>query len=137
MKKMIMAACCAAAISAASADDLDLPSPDVVSLLQAKYRRDVSNEAGRVFWHGKKIGTVTDPSNNVTITTFSDGKRFFDPAKVTTPKMSVEAANRNHPRTVNKKGVPQALAEARERRAREKANGTVEVSVEVKAGSNL
>jgi len=137
MKKMILALTFAAACFAAFPDELPRISNEVLALLQAKYERDVSNETGRVFWHGKKIDTITDASNKVVITTFADGKRFIDKANVITPKMSVENANKKLPRTVDKKGVPKALVEAREKRAAEKALGTVEVNREIKAGGAL
>jgi len=54
-----------------------------------------------------------------------------------TPKMSVAASNKRLPRTVDKKGVPKALADAREKRAAEKAHGTVEVNSEIRAGGAL
>jgi len=136
MKKSVVIVAFASICFTTFSDETQLMSEDIFRLLQAKYERDMSNETGRVFWHGKKIHTITDPSNNVVITTFEDGKRFVDKARIITPKMSVEAANKKLPITY-KKGVPKKLVEARERRASEKSKGTVEITNEVKPGSTL
>jgi len=110
-------------------------TPDVVALLEAKYWRDVSNETGRAFWHGTRKTAVADPSNMVNLVVYEDGRVFKDAAKKQTAKERVDAANKDLKKTVDTKGVPKALAEARKKREEEKAKGTVEINKEVKAGA--
>lgn len=107
---------------------------DVVKLLEAKYQRDMKTSEGRKFWHGKLVSNIADPSNVVVITTHEDGKVFKDAAKVVRPIDSVNAANKRLKRTVNKKGVPKKLADARQRRADEVNMGPTNVTVTVTAG---
>lgn len=107
---------------------------DVVKLLEAKYQRDMKTSEGRKFWHGKLVNHVADPSNVVVITTHEDGKVFKDPAKTVRPIDSVNAANKRLKRTVNRKGVPKKLADARQRRADEVNMGPTNVTVTITAG---
>lgn len=107
---------------------------DVVKLLEAKYQRDMKTSEGRKFWHGKLVSNIADPSNVVVITTHEDGKVFQDAAKVVRPIDSVNAANKRLKRTVNKKGVPKKLADARQRRADEVNMGPTNVTVTITAG---
>lgn len=107
---------------------------DVVKLLEAKYQRDTKTSEGRKFWHGKLVSNIADPSNVVVITTHEDGKVFKDAAKVVRPIDSVNAANKRLKRTVNKKGVPKKLADARQRRADEVNMGPTNVTVTITAG---
>lgn len=107
---------------------------DVVKLLEAKYQRDMKTSEGRKFWHGKLVSNIADPSNVVVITTHEDGKVFKDAAKVVRPIDSVNAANKRLKRTVNKKGVPKKLADARQRRADEVNMGPTNVTVTITAG---
>ena len=107
---------------------------DVVKLLEAKYQRDMKTSEGRKFWHGKLVSNIADPSNVVVITTHEDGKVFKDAAKVVRPIDSVNAANKRLKRTVNKKGVPKRLADARQRRADEVNMGPTNVTVTITAG---
>ena len=107
---------------------------DVVKLLEAKYQRDMKTSEGRKFWHGKLVSDIADPSNVVVITTHEDGKVFKDAAKVVRPIDSVNAANKRLKRTVNKKGVPKRLADARQRRADEVNMGPTNVTVTITAG---
>lgn len=104
-----------------------------VELLQRFYENSVESENGRTLWHGKKISSVLDVSNEVTIVTYADGKVFKDKAKQKTPKESVDEANKKLKKTVNKNGIPTKLAELREKRAKEKET-ELEVSVELTAG---
>ena len=107
---------------------------DVVKLLEAKYQRDMKTSEGRKFWHGKLVSHIADPSNVVVITTHEDGKVFKDAAKVVRPIDSVNAANKRLKRTVDKKGVPKKLADARQRRADEVNMGPTNVTVTITAG---
>ena len=107
---------------------------DVVKLLEAKYQRDMKTSEGRTFWHGKLVSHIADPSNVVVITTHEDGKVFKDAAKVVRPIDSVNAANKRLKRTVDKKGVPKRLADARQRRADEVNMGPTNVTVTITAG---
>lgn len=107
---------------------------DVVKLLEAKYQRDMKTSEGRKFWHGKLVSHIADPSNVVVITTHEDGKVFKDTAKVVRPIDSVNAANKRLKRTVNKKGVPKKLADARQRRADEVNMDPTNVTVTITAG---
>lgn len=109
---------------------------DVVKLLEAKYQRDMNTSEGRKFWHGKLVSHVADPSNVVVITTHEDGKVFKDPAKTVRPIDSVNAANKRLKRTVNRKGVPEKLADARQRRADELDMGVTNVTVTITAGGS-
>ena len=127
----------------ASADNLkgvalstnQIVSVDVVKLLEAKYQRDMNTSEGRKFWHGKLVSHVADPSNVVIITTYEDGRIFKDPAKTVRPIDSVNGANSKLKRTVNRKGVPEKLADARQRRADELDMGVTNVTVTITAGS--
>ena len=105
-----------------------------MKLLEAKYQRDMKTSEGRKFWHGKLVSNIADPSNVVVITTHEDGKVFKDAAKVVRPIDSVNAANKRLKRTVNKKGVPKKLADARQRRADEVNMGPTNVTVTITAG---
>lgn len=107
---------------------------DVLKLLEAKYQRDMKTSEGRKFWHGKLVSHIADPSNVVVITTHEDGKVFKDAAKVVRPIDSVNAANKRLKRTVDKKGVPKKLADARQRRADEINMGPTNVTVTITAG---
>lgn len=53
----------------AAARDTALPD----NLLNAAYARNMSNETGRVFWHGKVAKTQIDTNRLVTVYTYSDG----------------------------------------------------------------
>ena len=53
----------------ASAKDTALPD----NLLNAAYVRNMSNETGRVFWHGKVAKTQIDTNRFVTVYTYADG----------------------------------------------------------------
>jgi len=112
----------------------EIANVDVVKLLEAKYQRDMKTSEGRKFWHGKLVSHITDPSNVVVITTHEDGKVFKDAAKVVRPIDNVNAANKRLKRTVDKKGVPKKLADARQRRADEVNMGPTNVTVTITAG---
>ena len=53
----------------AAAKDTALPD----NLLNAAYVRNMSNETGRVFWHGKVAKTQIDTNRLVTVYTYADG----------------------------------------------------------------
>lgn len=59
----------------ASAKDTALPD----SLLNASYTRNMSNESGRVFWHGKVTNTQIDTNRLVTVYTYADGYVHEEP----------------------------------------------------------
>jgi len=67
---------------------VDTAMPDTV--LMSLYRRDMSNETGRIKWHGRRIKTEEDMTNLVQTFTYEDGTRFSQPFTKKTP-MSVEA----------------------------------------------
>jgi hypothetical protein len=105
-----------------------------LELINRKYHRDCKTDSGRAAWHGKRISTVTDASNMVSIVTFEDGTVFRDAAPVRTPAQQVAAANKKRKTTVTTNGIPAALAEARLKRAAEIDQGPTNVTVTIEAG---
>lgn len=135
MNKSILILCLFAISAALHASETnETVNVDVLKLLEAKYQRDMKTSEGRKFWHGKLVSHIADPSNVVVITTHEDGKVFKDAAKVVHPIDSVNAANKRLKRTVDKKGVPKRLADARQRRADEVNMGPTNVTVTITAG---
>lgn len=99
---------------------------DAVKSLRGLYLRDTSTKSGRERWHGKRVGMpVTDALRGVVITRYEDGTVFEDSTTVSPKKPTV---------TVTTKGIPAALAAARERRASEITNAPVEVVKRITAG---
>lgn len=135
MNKSILILCLfAISVALHASETNETVNVDVLKLLEAKYQRDMKTSEGRKFWHGKLVSHIADPSNVVVITTHEDGKVFKDAAKVVRPIDSVNAANKRLKRTVNKKGVPKRLADARQRRADEVNMGPTNVTVTITAG---
>lgn len=135
MNKSILILCLFAfSVALHASETNETVNVDVLKLLEAKYQRDMKTSEGRKFWHGKLVSHIADPSNVVVITTHEDGKVFKDAAKVVRPIDSVNAANKRLKRTVNKKGVPKRLADARQRRADEVNMGPTNVTVTITAG---
>ena len=135
MNKSILILCLfAISVALHASETNETVNVDVLKLLEAKYQRDMKTSEGRKFWHGKLVSHIADPSNVVVITTHEDGKVFKDAAKVVRPIDSVNAANKRLKRTVDKKGVPKKLADARQRRADEVNMGPTNVTVTITAG---
>ena len=105
-----------------------------LELINRKYHRDCQTDSGRAAWHGRRISTVTDASNMVSVVTFEDGTVFRDKAKIKTPAEQIAAANAKRKTTVTTNGIPAALAAARKRRAAEIDQGPTNVTVTVEAG---
>jgi len=103
-----------------------------LELVEAKYNRDVKKDDGRKAWHGKRMSSVLDVTNGITIVTYEDGTVFRDSQKKTALDR-VKEANARLARPVITNGVPKALAEARMRAAANKTN-VVEVTQDVGAG---
>ena len=92
-----------------------------LQLMNRKYHRDVDNSlAGRQAWHGKLISQEIDEENEIKISTYEDGTQFIDKFTAQSPAREVEKSNSQLPRTLNTKGIPPALQEARVRREAEK-----------------
>ena len=66
----------------------DTALPD--ALMVSRYRRDVSIEAGRVAWHGKRVAYAEDTNTLTVVSTYADGTQFTDPFTVKKPQ-SLEA----------------------------------------------
>ena len=105
-----------------------------LELINRKYHRDCRTDSGRAAWHGKRISTVTDASNMVSVVTFEDGTVFRDAAKIKTPAEQVAAANAKRKTTVTTNGIPAALAAARRRRAAEIDQGVTNITITIEAG---
>ena len=92
-----------------------------LQLMNRKYHRDVDNSlAGRQAWHGKLIAQEIDEENEIKISTYEDGTQFIDKFTIQSPAREVEKSNSQLPRTLNTRGIPPALQEARVRREAEK-----------------
>lgn len=65
----------------AAARDTALPD----NLLNAAYARNMSNETGRVFWHGKVDKTSIDTNRLVTVYTYADGYVHEEPFRAVRP----------------------------------------------------
>ena len=97
-----------------------------LQLMNRKYHRDVDNSlAGRQAWHGKLISQEIDEENEIKISTYEDGTQFIDKFTAQSPAREVEKSNAQLPRTLNTRGIPPALQEARVRREAEKATTNV------------
>ena len=105
-----------------------------LELINRKYHRDCRTDSGRAAWHGKRISTVTDASNMVSVVTFEDGTVFRDAAIIKTPAEQVAAANAKRKTTVTTNGIPAALAAARRRRAAEIDQGVTNITITIEAG---
>ena len=100
-----------------------------LQLINRKYHRDCERADGRRAWHGNLVGQSVDTNLLVKTETYSDGTSFTFPFQPNTAAENVAAANAKL-KTSMTKGVPTALAEARERRQAEKATtNTVTVTV--------
>ena len=89
-----------------------------LQLMNRKYHRDCQTENGRKAWHGKQLSKIADVESMESIETYEDGTVFrlpAEPPKRQTPKQP----------TLNAKGVPTRLAEARARRQAEKATTNI------------
>lgn len=95
-----------------------------LGLLNRKYHRDVERPEGRRAWHGKLVREIVDTNGMEKVEVYEDGSRFTFPFL---RRDSVAAiSNRNAQLKVTmSKGVPQALADARARRAAEKSTTNV------------
>ena len=107
-----------------------------LQLLNRKYHRDVSTEAGRKAWHGAKRREVVDTNTLEKVTYYEDGTAFTDQARIITPQDSANAYNASLPKPVMTNGVPTRLAAARLRQ-RENSTTTNEVTVTIQAGGTL
>ena len=97
-----------------------------LQLMNRKYHRDVDNSlAGRQAWHGKLISQEIDEENEIKISTYEDGTQFIDKFTAQSPAREVEKSNAQLPRTLNTRGIPPALQEARVRREAEKTTTNV------------
>ena len=77
----------------AVAQDTALPD----NLLKSAYTRNMSNESGRVFWHGKVTNTQIDTNRLVTVYTYEDGyvhEMKFDVAVPPSLRAQLTAADR-------------------------------------------
>ena len=154
MNRIILAACAFAALFAAAlAETNESPvvamtllsdgstntwtQADLIAALQLmnrKYHRDVDTPSGRLAWHGKLVSQSIDTNALTKTETYADGTTFTFPFQQNTPAQNVAAANARL-KTTMKRGVPAALAQARERREAEKATTNV-VTVTVTAGGD-
>ena len=96
-----------------------------LQLMNRKYHRDCETSSGRHAWHGKLVAQSVDTNALVKTETYADGTVFTFPfAEKTAAKPKT---------TLTTRGVPVALAAARQRREAEKAQTNV-VTVTVTAG---
>lgn len=98
-----------------------------LGLLNRKYHRDCETAAGRKAWHGKLKREKIDEEAQIKIQTFEDGTAFTNKWKIVTPSVAVSNANRKV--LVNTNGIPARLAQARMRRAQEKATTNIVTQV--------
>ena len=94
-----------------------------LGLLNRKYHRDCQTVSGRRAWHGKLKREKVDEEAQIKIQTFEDGTAFTNKWKIVTPSVAVSNANRKV--LVNTNGIPARLAQARMRRAQEKATTNI------------
>ena len=103
-----------------------------LGLLNRKYHREVRRPDGRRAWHGDLVREIIDTNNLQKIEVYSDGTQFTFPFVVKDSPAAI--SNRNAQlKTTMAKGVPVALAAARQRRAEEKAQTNI-VNVVVQPG---
>ena len=95
-----------------------------LGLLNRKYHREVERPDGRKAWHGKLMREVILTNELQKVEYYEDGTSFSFPFM---PKTSAAAVSNRNARltTVMTNGVPRALAEARMRRAQEKATTNI------------
>ena len=98
-----------------------------LGLLNRKYHRDCQTVSGRRAWHGKLKREMIDEEAQIKIQTFEDGTAFTNKWKIVTPSVAVSNANRKV--LVNTNGIPARLAQARMRRAQEKATTNIVTQV--------
>ena len=104
-----------------------------LGLLNRKYHREVRRPDGRKAWHGDLVREIIDTNNLQKIEVYADGTQFTFPFVVRDSPAAI--SNRNAQlKTTMSKGVPVALAAARQRRAEEKAQTNV-VNVVVQPGA--
>ncbi len=89
-----------------------------LQLMNRKYHREVETPSGRVAWHGRLVSQIVDTNACVKTEIYADGTRFEFPFEPVAPAKKPKT-------TLNANGVPPALAEARARRAAEKATTNV------------
>lgn len=90
-------------------------------LVNRLYHREIDTPAGRIKWHGKLVKQIIDKDTGTKTEIYSDGSRFEFPFRV----VSVTNRNERLKTTVNVKGIPTKLAEARLRRQAEKATTNI------------
>lgn len=94
-----------------------------LGLLNRKYHRDCETASGRKAWHGKLKREIVNTNDLTKTEIYEDGTSFSLPAKIITPSQAVATANK--PRLANTNGIPARLAQARMRRAQEKATTNI------------
>ena len=103
-----------------------------LGLLNRKYHREVKRPDGRKAWHGDLVREIIDTNNLQKIEVYSDGTQFTFPFVVRDSPAAI--SNRNAQlKTTMTRGIPAALAAARQRRAEEKAQTNI-VNVVVQPG---
>lgn len=100
---------------------------ELLSLIRAKYDRDVKTPAGRIAWHGKLERQVINTNLETKVEIYADGKEFKHAWKVATPAKAVEARNKRLKQ--QNKGIPPGLAKARELRESEKSTTNTVIKV--------
>lgn len=95
-------------------------APDISTFLAARYYRDISNETGRVAWHGRLVAEAIDTNALVKVETYADGWVWREPMK---PKAVIRSKSADP-------NLPERLRAAREKRQRELAT-TNTVTVEI------
>lgn len=96
----------------AAARDTALPD----NLINAAYARNMSNETGRVFWHGKVAKTQIDTNRLVTVYTYSDGYVHEEKFATTRPP-SIYAQLSAEERKAKAKAEAEAIKAKREAEA--------------------
>lgn len=94
---------------------------DALGLVNRMYHRDVQTASGRVKWHGRLTREIVDTNACMKVEVYSDGARFTNAFR----RVSATERNRRLKTTVNARGIPTRLAEARQRRADEKATTNI------------
>lgn len=94
---------------------------------------EMETEAGRLKWHGPIVSEVIDMDALEATFNHADGYKFA--VKFAKPNIvaQIEKANAKLPKPPMLRGIPAALAKARETRYAQKTNGVATVSVEVNA----
>ena len=103
-----------------------------LQLMNRKYHRDCETSSGRVSWHGKLVSQEINTNTLEKVEVYADGARFVFPFEAKNTAQAVSNANARL-KTTLVKGVPKALAEARQRREQEKTTTNV---VNVVVGPN-